>query len=136
MSAEILHLDHIGVSVSDLERSLAFYRDFLGMPELERTTTSSGTTLVFLRMGNAGLVELIYRPGNALSQQKAAGPRIGHACLHINSMDAWLEKLAAHQIPLTSGPSEITFPSGKVRLCFFADPDGIPVELYERQHEV
>lgn len=132
----ILHLDHVGVVVTDLERSLAFYRDALGMPELERKAMPNGSQIVFLRMGAAGLLELLYQEGRDSGRHVASGPRNAHCCLHVDSLDAWLRKLAEQGIPLTSGPTEIEFPSGKVRLCFFQDPDGIPVELYERTTEV
>lgn len=132
----ILHFDHAGVSVGDLDRSVAFYRDVLGMVEVERTTTASGTTLVFLKMGEAGLIELIHRPGAVGGRYSANAPSVGHVCLHVDDLDAWIARLAAKDVALTSGPSTLQFPSGTVRLLFFADPDGIPVELYEREHDV
>ena len=135
-SPRILHLDHVGVVVTDLERSLAFYRDALGMPELERKSMPNGSQLVFLRMGAAGLIELLYKEGRDSGRHTPTGPRNAHCCLHVNSLDVWLKKLTEHGIALTSGPSEMELPSGKVRLCFFQDPDGIPVELYERANEV
>lgn len=135
-SPSILHIDHVGVNVNNMARSVEFYRDKLGMPEIERMAMSNGTELVFLKMGAEGLVELICNPNSPPGAHQPAGARDGHICLHVNSLDAWLEKLAALNIPLTSGPRDMQFPSGKVRLCFFADPDGIPVELYEREHDV
>lgn len=135
-SPRILHFDHIGVTCTDLDRSLAFYRDVLGMPEVERAERPGGTTLVFLRMGGAGLVELIYRPGRDGARHAPSAPSIGHACLHVDDLDAWIARLAEHGIALTSGPNSMELPSGQVRLAFFNDPDGVPVELYEREHEV
>jgi glyoxylase I family protein len=132
----ILHFDHAGITVGDLERSVGFYRDTLGMPEIERTTLANGTTLVFLQMGDAGLVELIHRPGGVSGRHRADPPAVAHVCLHVDDLDAWLTRLASRNVPLTSGPSALQFPSGRVRLAFFADPDGIPVELYERETDV
>ena len=132
----ILHFDHAGVTVSDMECSVAFYGGILGMPEVERMTLANGTSLVFLQMGEAGLVELIHRPGGLSNRHAVSSPAVAHVCLHVNDLDAWLSRLASHNVPLTSGPSTVQFPSGKVRLVFFADPDGIPVELYEREIDV
>ena len=132
----ILHFDHAGVTVSDIDRSVTFYGSLLGMPEVERTTLANGTTLVFLRMGDAGLVELIQRPGGILSRHSPHPPAVAHICLHVDNLDGWIAKLAAHNVPLSSGPTTLQFPSGSVRLAFFSDPDGIPVELYERQHDI
>ncbi len=132
----ILHIDHVGVVVNNMQRSVEFYRDKLGMPEVDRFTTGNGSELVFLKMGAEGLVELICNPNNPPGAHQPAGARDGHICLHVNSLDSWLVKLAALNIPLTSGPSQLQFPTGKVRLCFFADPDGVPVELYEREHDL
>lgn len=133
---EILHFDHAGVTVTDLDRSVAFYRDLLGLGEVERTARPNGTHLVFLKMGEAGLFELIWRAGGASGRYAAHSPSVGHICLHVNNLDAWIAKLAANNVPLTSGPSTMPLPSGSVRLIFFADPDGIPVEMYEREHDV
>lgn len=135
-SPRILHLDHVGVTCTDLDRSVDFYRDILGMPELERSARPGGTTLVFLRMGEAGLVELIHRPGREGTRHTPSAPGNAHICLHVDNLDAWVARLAEHGVALTSGPSTMELPSGRVRLAFFADPDGIPLELYEREHEV
>lgn len=132
----IKHFDHVGVVVTDMERSVAFYRDVLGMDEVERITTPSGGELVFLRMGEAGFVELIKRAGELTGRYVRAAPSAEHFCFEVNSLDAWLAKLARRQIALSSGPGVMQLPSGKVRLAFIQDPDGIPVELYEREHDV
>ncbi|HEV7214208.1 MAG TPA: VOC family protein [Chloroflexota bacterium] len=134
--AQILHFDHAGVTVADLDRSVAFYHDVLGMVEVERTTLANGTSLVFLRMGEAGLIELIHRPGGSAGRHSASSPAVAHVCFQVNDLDAWIARLARHEVALTSGPSLLQFPSGKVRLIFIADPDGIPVELYERENDV
>ena len=132
----IRHFDHVGVVVTNMERSVAFYRDLLGMDEVERLKTAGGTELVFLRMGDAGFVELIQRSGELSGRYTRAAPSAEHFCFEVNSLDAWLAKLAEQQIALSSGPGVMQLPSGKVRLAFIQDPDGIPVELYEREHDV
>ena len=58
----ILQTEHVGIRVRDLDATVAFYRDLLGLPEFDRVVTATGTTLVLLEMGTAGHVELVARP--------------------------------------------------------------------------
>ena len=135
------HIDHVGIVVADEARSTAFYTDVMQFNFIERIPMPNGNALVFLRAGTsqeAGLFELIVPPGGA--QPVAPVPQgtagIRHVCMHVESLDAWIERLKQHDVPITSGPTTLTFPSGKVRLLFCTDPDGVSLELYERENEV
>jgi catechol 2,3-dioxygenase-like lactoylglutathione lyase family enzyme len=52
---------HVCIGVGDLDKSVAFYRDILGMNETARRTLPNGTTLVMMNSGGKTEIELIYR---------------------------------------------------------------------------
>lgn len=138
---EMKHIDHIGIIVANEERSTTFYRDVLKCTVIERTTTASGTALVFLRAGSsqdAALIEFIIPPSGA--QPVAPVPEgtagIRHICFHVDNLDEWHEHLKQHNVPITTAPRSMPLPSGNVRLMFCTDPDGVSLEFYEREHEV
>lgn len=114
-------LDHIGVYVRDLERSLSFYAEVFGFPLKERHT-SGEAKIALLDIGD-GLLELVQRPGSP------GAPPAGnwsHVALKVDDFDAMVEKLGGMgvEMRLVSRPDN--------RLCFFSDPDGHVVELMEK----
>jgi catechol 2,3-dioxygenase-like lactoylglutathione lyase family enzyme len=127
--------DHVGIRVQNMEAALRFYHQTLGLPLSERKTMESGTELVFLKLGNAGCVELIGRPEGMRPAEPVPGGRAGlqHFCLEVEDVDAWLEYLAGQQVPITSGPFSFELPSASCRALFITDPDATPVELIERK---
>lgn len=52
--AEAIGLDHVSISVADLDRSLAFYRDLLGLPVLGRGEESGGDIETITGIANRG----------------------------------------------------------------------------------
>ena len=133
MPPKVLNPDHIGVKVQDMEGAIRFYRDVLGLELSERHPMPNGTELVFLRMGATAYVELISRP-NLEKTEPVPASRAGlqHLCLQVESIDDWVAYLKEQSVPLTVQPFSLEFPSGPVRGCFVADPEGNPVELMER----
>jgi len=99
--------------VADLERSLIFYRDVVGLPEVSRMTPP-GMTIVFLGDGTTRL-ELIADPRNP-------SPDLGK--------DIALAHVGAHRVPMASGP----FQAGpRTRFFFVKDPDGLTVQFVEEK---
>lgn len=106
------------IHVSDLERSLAFYRNRLGY-QVDRMI--AGDTIAFLGTGETKL-ELITgeaSPSPAMS--------LGFA---VTDLDQTRQELADCQ------PSDIVSPMPGLRFCFVKDPDGYVIQLVEmRQHD-
>jgi lactoylglutathione lyase len=125
--------DHIGVRVRDLDAALAFYREVLGLPEVERLAMQNGTTLVMLQLGSTGYVELVHRADfSAAVPVPANQAGLQHFCLEIDDLEAWVGHLKQHGVSLASGPFDMRWPSGPVRGLFIADPEGNAVELLQR----
>jgi glyoxylase I family protein len=112
------------VYVADIERSVAFYCDVLGLREQTRFSFGD-EALVFLAAGN-GWIELIHAPG---------APRISglvdHLALRVDDLDALLARLRAARVRLLDeAPLEV--PQIAARIAFVLGPDGERVELIER----
>jgi lactoylglutathione lyase len=119
-----VRLDHVGVHVVDLERSIAFYRDVLGL-RVEARFSLGDEQLVFLA-SELARIELIFdgtgqRPSGALD----------HVALHVDDVDAWLGRLrTAGARIIDEVPLEIS--AIEARIAFVAGPDGERIELIQR----
>ena len=131
---------HVGVTVSDLDRAVAFYRDALGLDVIHRFSVTGeafadavgvpGATGTFAHLDAGGArVELVaYDPeapaaaGDSLNQPGAC-----HLGLAVDDVDAVYAGLPA-DVDALSPPR--TTESG-TRICFLRDPEGNLVELLD-----
>jgi lactoylglutathione lyase len=139
---------HGGITVSDMESSLAFYRDALGLDvafdrildaDYLRTVLALPLTAmraVYLHIPGGGYVELLEYRG--LERMPAASrpcdPGAGHLCLYVEGIDELVQRAQAMgyrgrsdaPVDITSGPNE------GARSMYLLDPDGYPIELFQR----
>jgi glyoxylase I family protein len=126
----LLRIDHVAIICSDLEASRAFYAEILGFPvvsELDRPNRQSRK--LDLTVPGGGRLELFSFPETPPrpSYPEACGLR--HLAFAVPDIDAAIAWLAHHDI----GVEAIRFDEGTgTRFTFFADPDGLPLELHER----
>lgn len=138
-------LDHISVTVSDMERSLAFYRDLLGMKEVERHRLEGET--ISKMAGKPGVVMQVVRlaapetPGVLLDLQQYMAPEgkisnaqlgdVGHAhfCFGVPDLPAAYEELQAKGVEFVSEPVSFDLGWAELDVVFFKDPDGFILEL-------
>lgn len=124
--------------VSDLERSLKFYQDALGMHEMRRETFPEGKfTLVFVGYGDAAsdaVIELTYNWGDTTYD---LGNAYGHIALEVNDIYAMEQQLIAQGVKMTRAAGPMTFAPEETGLkeviAFIEDPDGYRIELIEKQ---
>ena len=112
------------VRVSDLEASLQFYCNALGLQELKRYDNDQGRfTLVFLSAPNdeAAQVELTY---NWDPEPYAGGRNFGHLAYAVDDIYATCERLAEHGVTINRPPRD-------GRMAFVKSPDRISVELLQ-----
>ena len=113
--------------VNDLEASVQFYTQVLGLEVVRRNTSPRGSQLAFLRVPNSEeLVELCCYP--------ASGPvhvpeDLVYLIFEVENMEDTIRKLREKNVQITDGPTKT--PSGS-QLLFIAAPDGYEVELVER----
>jgi len=122
------------IRVGDLDRSLHFYRDALGMRELRRETfTDARFTLVFIGYddGNA-LIELTH---NWDDDGYSHGSGYGHIALEVSDIEATCSHLVDLGVnivrapgPMKMGPDET---GHREIIAFIEDPDGYRIELIE-----
>ncbi len=125
---------HVTVSVSDVNASLAFYRDLLGFPYLGRLCYPNEVGLVidFLDIGNNGILEVFsfakapVKPSEFLPDDRQLGMR--HMAFTVQSVDATAARLKQAGVEFTIEPTNAT---GGVRIAFFKDPDGTLCEIIE-----
>jgi glyoxylase I family protein len=114
-------LNHVGIYVSDTQRSIAFYQQLFGF-EIIREFTSGEAKITMLDL-EGGMLELVQRPG---SPSKPPEGNWSHLAIHEPNFDLVLEKLKARSIPTRL----IQIDNGN-RLCFFSDPDGHVIEIMD-----
>ncbi|GAA4407912.1 lactoylglutathione lyase [Advenella faeciporci] len=132
MSTSVIQfsLDHVMLRVLDLEKSLAFYRDILGMKVLRHTEYESGRfTNVFLSFNeNAeSSLELTYNWDRKDPYEK--GQAFGHLALMVNDIHKAVEKLAQSGVGIKTPPKRMNH--GQRMIAFVFDPDDYLIELIE-----
>lgn len=129
---------HTMVRVADLERSLGFYCDALGMKLLSRVDVEAGRfSIVFVGYAedySAGAIELTYNWDHPANQDGYShGSGYGHVAIGIPDLHAFCERLAAQGIALVSGPKSLL--PGAPALAFIKDPDGYAIELIQTSRQ-
>jgi catechol 2,3-dioxygenase-like lactoylglutathione lyase family enzyme len=137
-------IDHIAVTVSDLDRSSTFYSR-LGFVEVARWASRIQQVdgIAFLELGECRL-ELIAQKGTRPPQEEGVVAGLRHLCLRTGDLDDEVRRLAAQGIELLNGPHTIggeayrellsheDYPIAKgLRRALIEDPDGTIIELLE-----
>ena len=115
---------HTMVRVSDIDSSLAFYRDALGLEEIRRHEVPRGRfTLVFLAApgDEEAQVELTW---NWDPEALDGGRNFGHLAYRVPDIYAACRRLADHGVTINRPPRD-------GRMAFVRSPDGISVELLQ-----
>lgn len=140
-------IHHTSFTVSSMERSLAFYRDILGLkvvwdseaagvafkgPAADRVTGCPGTELhiVFLAAGENRIELIEYKPaGKPLADNKASDTGSAHICFKTENIQELFGRLVANQVRLHCAPQSLD----TAQVMYFRDPDGIILEAAEGQ---
>ncbi len=127
-----MRLLHTMIRVGDLDRSIAFYTDVLGMKLLRRQDYPEGKfTLAFVGYGDEAsntAIELTYNWGVA---GYALGNGFGHIALEVDDVYRAADEIRQRggTILREAGPMN----AGTTIIAFVADPDGYPIELIGRR---
>jgi catechol 2,3-dioxygenase-like lactoylglutathione lyase family enzyme len=131
-----MRLQHCGLVVADIERSRRFYRDVLGLEEVQRPPNFTFAGAWF-RLGETEIHLLAESDTTGTAGQAPPGRGIvgglaTHVALEVDDLGAWEERLRANDVVIASGP----MPRGDgVNQLFVLDPDGFVLELFERTGE-
>src|SRR3989454_11872665 len=117
---------HTRYRVHDLEKTVSFYKDVLGLQETRRQTSGRGSQLVFLKApGSDEEIEICKFDE---SGPVVVGPDLTHLAFEVDDLDKFAKEAAAKGYPLSDGPH--TSSSGKI--AFIDAPEGYEIELIER----
>ena len=147
MAFRIISADHTGITVSNLERSLAFWRDVLGF-ELSHTahqtgelaeeiTGVAGAELKLAVLKTPGghkieLLEYLAPPDRRVTKGSPCDLGSVHVALLVDDLDAVLERIAASGWIAAGNPQMITAgPNAGKRVIYVRDPDGTTIEFMQ-----
>jgi len=123
----VKRLLHIRYRVAELDRTVAFYKDVLGLEETRRSTSPRGSTLVFFKApGSDEEIEICHYPA---SGPVVVGPDLTHLAFEVEDMNTFARNATAKGYPLSDGPTLTG--SGSI-IAFIDAPEGYEVELIQR----
>jgi lactoylglutathione lyase len=123
----IRKLLHTRMRVNDMDETIRFYRDILGLSVTERKKSPRGSELAFLKVPNSEEeIELCSFPASGKVEVQED---LVHLAFEVDDLDATMAYLNEKGVPITDGPT--TTSSGN-RFCFIDAPDKYEIELIER----
>lgn len=137
-------LRHAGIVVTDLRRSLRFYRDLLGFrawrealeagPYIDAVVGLRGARVRWAKLrapggGRLELLQYLSHPRRAPRRVRANDIGASHVAVTVRDVAALCRTLRRRGLRVHGGPA--TAPDGKVKVAYVLDPDGAIVELVE-----
>ena len=123
----VTKLLHTRYRVTDLEKTVTFYREVIGLQEVDRKVSPRGSKLVFLKAPQSE--ELIEICEFAESGPVIVGPDLTHLAFEVDDLDAFTKHAASKGHPLSDGPT----PTSMGSIIAFVDaPEGYEVEIIQR----
>jgi catechol 2,3-dioxygenase-like lactoylglutathione lyase family enzyme len=126
-------IDHAAFQVSDLDRSIQFYKEKLGLEHLFTTLDEAhNERYAYFELGGEKLelLQLLDDTGKPLpyNPKPPMPPYCPHLAIGVDNLDREVESLKGRGIPILSGPHETP---GKVKWLYIADPDSNVLEYVE-----
>jgi lactoylglutathione lyase len=124
--SKVTRLLHTRYRVNDLNRTIQFYKEVLGLEEIRRHKSPRGSELVFLKApGSEEQIEITYFPGSGPVQVQ---PDLTHLAFEVNSLEEFGGHLAKLGLKFSDGPTRSS--SGSV-FAFIDAPEGYEIELIQ-----
>ncbi|MBI5770065.1 MAG: VOC family protein [Verrucomicrobia bacterium] len=118
---------HTRMRVNDIERSVKFYQDALGLTVARRSVSPRGAQIVFLATPNSDEeIELCQLPNSPSVQVQ---PDLMHLAFEVDDLKAWAAAAEKRGFNLSDGPTPTS--SGSV-IAFIDAPEGYEIELIQR----
>lgn len=126
MHMAILKFEHVGVQVKDIEESIEFYTQKVGLELIETLPhTDPSLKLAFLGLEGNVIVELIQGYNSSLPSEG----KVHHFALAVDGIEEEFERLKSAGVPFVE-ENIVTLPNG-ARYLFFYGPDKEWIEYYE-----
>jgi lactoylglutathione lyase len=123
----IKKLLHTRYRVEDLEKTVAFYKEVLGLEEVRRLKSGRGSQLVFFKAPESDEEIEICKFDD--SGPVKIGPDVTHLAFEVDDLEAFARQAERKGYPLSDGPHRSS--SGGV-LAFIDAPEGYEIELIQR----
>jgi lactoylglutathione lyase len=122
----VTKLLHTRYRVNDLEKTVHFYRDILGLEEVRRSTSPRGAELVFLKVPQSEeLIEICRFPDSGPVQVQAD---LTHLAFEVESLETFAEHLKRQGLQFSDGPHRHADGGG---IAFLDAPEGYEIELIQ-----
>jgi glyoxylase I family protein len=127
--------EHVGMTSSDLDRTIAFYCGLLGLKQVLMKRTGEGGRIAFLETNGVMLeiVEPAARAQTPAREVPIGEAGIRHLTFRVGDVETEYERLRAAGVEFTVAPRNAANAELIRKVAFCRDPDGIIVELLERQ---
>jgi lactoylglutathione lyase len=118
---------HTRYRVSDMDKTVAFYRDVLGLEVIRQSTSPRGSQLAFFKApGSEEEIEICKFDG---SGPVNVGTDITHLAFEVDDIETFAKHSASKGYPLSDGPTKTS--SGSV-IAFIDAPEGYEIELIQK----
>ncbi|UZD22232.1 VOC family protein [Algoriphagus halophytocola] len=120
-----IKVNHIAVHVSDLEESMNFYQNIVGLEEIEEPFKDG--LHVWYNIGGGAALHIIEAPNIPTQISK-----VNHLCFSMKDMDAFIKTLENTDYPFESWLGEkgkVTIRVDGIRQIYIQDPDGMWLEI-------
>jgi glyoxylase I family protein len=119
---------HVAIICSDYDRSKKFYTEVLGLKILaEHYREARNSYKLDLAIGDHYVIELFSFPNPPARPSRPEAQGLRHLAFEVENIEATVKELSKH---VTLEPIRVDEYTNK-KFTFFADPDGLPLELYE-----
>ncbi len=122
---------HTRYRVMDLEKTVAFYKEVLGLQETRRHTSGRGSQLVFLKAPESE--EEIELCKFDESGPVVVGPDLTHLAFEVDDLEKFADEAKAKGYSLSDGPHKT---SGGSAIAFIDAPEGYEIELIQRGQDL
>jgi glyoxylase I family protein len=125
----LLRIHHAAIICSDIERSRRFYAGVLGLPVIgEHFREARQSWKLDLALPDGSQIELFSFPAAPPRPSYPEAQGLRHLAFEVLDVEAAKRALEVHGVAVE--PVRVDEDTGR-RFVFFADPDGLPLELYE-----
>jgi glyoxylase I family protein len=122
-------IHHVAIICSDYQKSKAFYTQVLGLSIIQETFRAERNSYKLDLTIGEQQIELFSFPNPPKRPSRPEAQGLRHLAFVVDNIDETVKELQAKQVEVE--PIRIDELTGK-RFTFLSDPDGLPLELYER----
>ena len=125
-------MSYTGIRVKNMDESIRFYTQILGMKllERERTPQTQGEVATLKSPGSEQVIELNwYAQGSRFGTPYANGSEVDHLGFDVDDLDEWVRELEKKGVKILLRLREI----GGWNEAFIEDPNGIWIEFFQRK---